>query len=37
MRAVDIAPLCMKLLGMPMRYSIGDPKSFAAVKNNVPG
>ena len=27
MRSVDIAPLCMKLLGLPMRYGVGDPRS----------
>jgi hypothetical protein len=26
MRAVDIAPLCMKLLELPARYSVGDPR-----------
>jgi Type I phosphodiesterase / nucleotide pyrophosphatase len=26
MRSVDIAPLCMTLLGIPMRYQIGDPR-----------
>jgi hypothetical protein len=27
MRLVDIAPLCMELLGVPMRYRVGDPRS----------
>jgi hypothetical protein len=26
MRSVDIAPLCMQILGVPMRYVIGDPR-----------
>jgi hypothetical protein len=26
LRCVDIAPLCMKLLGVPMRYAVGDPR-----------
>jgi hypothetical protein len=26
MRSIDIAPLCMALLGMPMRYRIGDSR-----------
>ena len=26
MRSVDIAPLCMQLLGLPMRYRPGDPR-----------
>jgi hypothetical protein len=26
MRSVDIAPLCMQLLGIPMRYKVGDPR-----------
>ena len=26
MRLVDIAPLCMQLLGVPMRYRVGDPR-----------
>jgi Type I phosphodiesterase / nucleotide pyrophosphatase len=26
MRSIDIAPLCMQLLGAPMRYAIGDPR-----------
>jgi hypothetical protein len=29
MRAVDIAPLCMELLGLPMRYRVGDARSRA--------
>lgn len=27
MRLVDIAPLCMQLLGVPMRYRVGDARS----------
>jgi hypothetical protein len=26
MRLVDIAPLCMQVLGIPMRYKVGDPR-----------
>ena len=26
MRSVDIAPLCMQMLGIPMRYRVGDPR-----------
>ena len=26
LRGVDIAPLCMQLLGLPMRYAPGDPR-----------
>jgi len=26
MRSIDIAPLCMQLLGLPMRYQVGDPR-----------
>ena len=26
MRLVDIAPLCMQILGVPMRYQVGDPR-----------
>lgn len=26
MRGVDIAPLCMQLLGLPMRYDVGDSR-----------
>jgi hypothetical protein len=26
MRSADIAPLCMEILGIPMRYKIGDPR-----------
>ena len=29
MRLVDIAPLCMTLLGVPMRYGVGDPRGSA--------
>jgi hypothetical protein len=30
MRSVDIAPLCMKLLDLPMRYAVGDPRRALA-------
>jgi hypothetical protein len=26
MRSADIAPLCMEILGLPMRYKVGDPR-----------
>lgn len=26
MRSLDIAPLCMEILGIPMRYRPGDPR-----------
>jgi hypothetical protein len=26
MRSLDIAPLCMKILGVPMRYRVGDKR-----------
>ena len=26
MRNVDIAPICMQILGVPMRYKVGDPR-----------
>jgi predicted AlkP superfamily pyrophosphatase or phosphodiesterase len=26
LRSIDIAPLCLELLGLPMRYTIGDPR-----------
>jgi hypothetical protein len=29
MRSLDIAPLCMELLGMPMRYGIGESRQRA--------
>jgi hypothetical protein len=29
MRSVDIAPLCMEILGVPMRYRVGDPRRTA--------
>ena len=28
MRSVDIAPLCMQILGLPMRYNVGDPRKW---------
>ncbi|MEO5894414.1 MAG: nucleotide pyrophosphatase/phosphodiesterase family protein [Vicinamibacterales bacterium] len=27
MRSLDIAPLCMEILGIPMRYRVGDPRN----------
>jgi len=27
MRSVDLAPLCMEILGIPMRYKVGDPRT----------
>jgi hypothetical protein len=27
LRSVDIAPLCMTLLGLPMRYRVGEPRT----------
>ena len=36
MRAVDIAPLCMELLGLPMRYRVGDARSRAAAATATP-
>jgi hypothetical protein len=32
MRLVDIAPLCMQLLGVPMRYRVGDPRGRSALR-----
>jgi len=26
MRSVDLAPLCMQLLGLRMRYNVGQPR-----------
>jgi hypothetical protein len=26
MRSIDIAPMCMSLLGLSMRYEVGDPR-----------
>jgi hypothetical protein len=34
MRLVDVGPLCMQLLGVPMRYRVGDPRGGA---NSVRG
>ena len=31
MRLVDIAPLCMQHLGIPMRYQVGDPRHATTV------
>jgi hypothetical protein len=30
MRSIDIAPLCMEILDVPMRYRIGDPRGHHA-------
>jgi len=32
MRLVDIAPLCMQILGIPMRYRVGDPRRATSVE-----
>ena len=37
MRSVDIAPLCMALLGVSMRYRQGEPRYVAAVKGSLAG
>ena len=29
-RCIDLAPLCMELLGLPMRYRVGDPRVTAS-------
>ena len=31
MRLVDIAPLCMQILGIPMRYKVGDPRRAVLI------
>jgi hypothetical protein len=31
MRSVDIAPLCMEILGLPMRYRPGSPRGLHAI------
>jgi hypothetical protein len=36
MRSLDIAPLCMAWLGIPMRYRVGDPRSAVARGAAVP-
>jgi hypothetical protein len=36
LRSVDIAPLCMAWLGVPMRYRVGDPRSAIARGVAVP-
>jgi hypothetical protein len=30
-RSVDIAPLCMQILGLPMRYQVGGPRGSPSV------
>jgi hypothetical protein len=27
MRSIDVGPLCMEALGIPMRYRPGDPRT----------
>ena len=36
MRLVDIAPLCMQLLGIPMRYRVGDARRAASSGSPSP-
>lgn len=31
LRSVDIAPMCMEILGLPMRYRVGDPRSLCGA------
>jgi hypothetical protein len=31
MRTIDIAPLCMQLLGLSMRFGMGDPRGFRTL------
>lgn len=31
MRSVDIAPLCMEILGIPMRYRVGEPRGHIST------
>jgi hypothetical protein len=33
MRSVDLAPFCMELLGIPLRYSVGDPRAKSQTPN----
>ena len=35
MRSIDIAPLCMEILGIPMRYAVGDPR-LKGVSSELP-
>ena len=35
MRLVDVAPLCMELLGVPMRYRVGDPRVRSKIARRV--
>jgi hypothetical protein len=35
LRSVDIAPLCMELLGVPMRYRVGEPRSAGLPAGSV--
>jgi len=37
MRAVDITPICMELLGLPMRYRPGMPRGARAPTSAAPG
>jgi hypothetical protein len=34
MRSVDIAPLCMEILGIPMRYRVGDPRAALSAASS---
>jgi hypothetical protein len=31
MRSVDIAPMCMELLGVSMRYRVGDSRAVGEL------
>ena len=34
MRSVDLAPLCMHILGIPMRYRVGDPRRACSTASH---
>jgi hypothetical protein len=36
LRSVDIAPLCMDALGVPMRYAVGDPRVTSRTATRRP-
>jgi hypothetical protein len=36
MRSVDLAPLCLEVLGIPMRYRVGDPRGKSHTPNPKP-
>jgi hypothetical protein len=36
MRSVDIAPLCMEALGLPMRYAVGAPRDHLSAWRGAP-